>query len=68
MKSYEERVVIEKQELDEKRDKLRAVCFDPENAVYKSLSREDLLLLMEQWIIMNNYSDILGKRIARFVA
>ena len=66
MQPHEERVVIEKQELDDKLVKLSAFCFDPGSPVFRALPSEDRYLLEEQYSIMAQYSDILAKRIARF--
>lgn len=65
MQPHEERVVIEKRELDEKLAKLKAFCFG-ENKIFESLDRIDRDLLENQYIYMQHYSKILGRRIARF--
>ncbi len=66
MKPHEERVVVEKRELDEKIAKLKAFCFDPGNVVFRVLPFEDQRLLEAQFAVMRKYSDILGKRVDRF--
>lgn len=66
MQPHEQRVVIEKQELDEKLRKLKAFCFSPGRAAFNDLSPEDRNLLEDQYTVMERYSNILGKRIARF--
>lgn len=64
MQPHEERVVIEKQELDEKLAKL--AVFSQGNSIYKELPNEDRELLESQYLVMEQYSKILGQRIARF--
>ncbi len=66
MKPHEERVVTEKSELDEKLGKLKAFAFAPGSPIFKSLPPEDRYLLEDQYTAMEQYSQILGKRIARF--
>jgi len=66
MQPHEERVVIEKQELDEKLAKLKAFCFDPGSPVFRALTPVDRDLLEDQYTAMEQYSQILGKRISRF--
>ncbi len=66
MQAHEERVVTEKRELDEKLSKLKAFCFDPRSPIFDALSPEDRDLLEDQYTVMEKYSVILGKRIARF--
>jgi hypothetical protein len=65
MQPHEERVVIEKRELDEKLAKLKAFCFDSGTA-FSKLPPEDRDLLEDQFTAMQRYSAILGKRIERF--
>lgn len=60
---HQQRVVDEKNELDEKIGKLQAF-FD--NEIYKNLPNEDRALLIEQVNHMRIYSDILFRRIQRF--
>ena len=66
MKPHEERVIIEKQELDEKLAKLKAFVFNPGSPIFHALSPEDRDLLEDQYTAMDQYSTILSKRIARF--
>lgn len=66
MQPHEERVIAEKQELDERLAKLKAFCFDPGSPIFKALSPIDRDLLEDQYNSMKDYSEILGKRIARF--
>lgn len=61
---HQERVVTEKAELDEKREKLHA--FIDSSPIYKALPEEDRLRLTRQASAMGTYSDILGERIAAF--
>lgn len=65
MQPHEERVVIEKRELDDKLAKLKAFCFD-RSPVFKGLAPKDRDLLEDQYNSMKDYSEILGKRIDRF--
>lgn len=65
MQPHEERVVVEKRELDEKLAKLKAFCF-PGSLVFKELSPVDRDLLEDQYNSMKDYSEILRKRIDRF--
>lgn len=66
MQPHEERVITEKQELDEKLSKLKAFCFHPGSPIFKGLAPVDRDLLEDQYNAMKDYSEILGKRIARF--
>lgn len=66
MQPHENRVVTEKQELDEKLAKLKAFCFNPGSPAFKCLPPIDRDLLEDQYNSMKDYSEILGKRIARF--
>lgn len=63
MLPHQERVVVEKKELDEKLEKLKTF-FD--NPIYKSLNESERELLYKQSRFMQGYSDILGVRIANF--
>ena len=63
MKLHEERVVVEKRELDQKIGKLEAfLC----GSTFESLDIKDKSLLAYQLRVMQNYSAILGERIGRF--
>lgn len=66
MQPHEERVLIEKRELDEKLAKLKAFCFGDNNATFSGLHPIDRDLLEDQYTAMEQYSNILAKRIARF--
>lgn len=61
---HQQRVVTEKQELDEKVERLAA--FISESPTYQTLSTDEQKRLAEQHHYMKNYSDILGARIAAF--
>lgn len=66
MQAHEERMVIEKRELDEKLAKLKALCFDPGSSIFCALDPIDRGLLEFQYTTMETYSRILERRIARF--
>lgn len=66
MQLHEERVVNEKRELDEKLAKLKSFCFSPGNPTFKELHSTDRDLLESQYSVMEQYSQILEKRINRF--
>lgn len=66
LQAHDERVVVEKKELDEKLGKLKAFCFDPGSPVFKALAPADRDLLEDQYTAMYQYSQILSKRIDRF--
>lgn len=66
MQPHEERVVVEKRELDQKLAKLKAFCFDPGSPVFKALPPVERDLLEDQYTAMEQYSTILSKRIDRF--
>lgn len=61
MQPHQERVVQEKQELDERLFKLRLFM---EKAAFKELDIREKSLLTLQAQVMHNYSDILAERIA----
>lgn len=63
MEAYQQRVVDEKAELDEKREKLRDFLYTDNFAAMKDGDRG---LLQAQYIIMGNYSGILQSRIEGF--
>ena len=63
MSAYQQRVVNEKQELDEKLNKLRSFI---KTDVCMALPFEDRSLLAQQERVMTEYSRILAERIARF--
>ena len=62
--STRERVVSEKQELDCNIEKLRAFIWDG-NKIFEDLPLVDVDLLMTQLHCMQQYSEILGKRLYR---
>ena len=64
MQPFQERVVQEKAELDEKIVKLKAFL---ETDTFKSLSVKEIDRLNRQFRAMCEYSSILGDRIAAFV-
>lgn len=64
LKPYQERVVDEKQELDERIEKLR-VFFNTDT--FQELADRDKYLLVQQSGVMTTLSRILGDRIARFI-
>jgi hypothetical protein len=65
MKPHQERVVTERNELDEKRDKL--ITFIGGD-IYRTLDKVEQSRLNRQLEAMTLYSNILGERIAAFVA
>lgn len=64
MKDYQERVIIEKTELDEKIDKL--TVFIDWGITFSSLDEEEKERLRLQLRLMMSYSEVLGKRILNF--
>jgi hypothetical protein len=68
LRPHEERVVIEKRELDAKLAKLKAFCFGSaeDTKVFSGLDPIDRDLLESQYTAMKEYSMILGRRIERF--
>lgn len=64
LQPHELRVVDEKRELDERLAKLEA--FRRTTSFHINLDAESRALLLSQLSIMTTYSEILGKRIARF--
>jgi len=63
MLPHQERVVTEKKELDEKRVKLGTFI---DGKTFQTLPQEERDRLMEQAIIMESYSNVLGRRILAF--
>jgi hypothetical protein len=63
MQPHQERVAIEKRELDEKIAKLDAFRHGD---VYPTLEEVERLRLTRQWCHMKDYSNVLGERIAAF--
>lgn len=66
MKSHEERVLHEQNELEEKIDKLALFCYGENNSIFQSLHPIDQRLLEKQHAAMLEYLEILERRIARF--
>lgn len=65
MQPYQERVVQEKQELDEKLTKLEAFIFRGVGKWFE-LSESERLRMTKQYCYMMDYSKVLGERIAAF--
>lgn len=63
LQPHQERVFIEKQELDDKLKKLREFIY---SSVFDSLTGNEQLLLDEQRNCMEKYSNILQRRIEDF--
>jgi hypothetical protein len=63
MPPHQERVLQERAELAERRDKLAAFLSGP---IFPTLPDEDAVLLQEQFYVMGQYVATLDKRIARF--
>lgn len=64
MKAFQERVVKEKEELDDKIGKLQHFLND--NSTYAGLPEAEQLRMSEQLSAMTRYSEILGERIKNF--
>ena len=62
--AHQQRVVIEKLELDQKLDKLHE--FINTNPVFRGLSVKAAYLLVNQAFVMQQYSDLLRQRIELF--
>lgn len=63
---HQQRVVDEKRELDDKAKKLTDfICANP---MFKTLDKDEQHRLKEQYFVMGQYSEILGRRIAAFTA
>jgi hypothetical protein len=62
-KAFQQRVVDENTELEEKLTKLTAFL---EGQVFATLDKEDQVLLQAQWTAMHEYWRVLGLRIRRF--
>ena len=63
MKDFQERVVLEKKELDEKIEKLDQFVMSDK---YRGVSSLEKNMLGRQWNLMTLYSELLGKRIRNF--
>lgn len=61
---YQQRVVIEKNELNDKIDRLKAFF---KTKTFEDLNDDDQMLLDEQYWVMKEYSNILATRIGRFI-
>ena len=65
MKPYQQRVVEEKEQLDEKKNKLGEFL---ESDEFKAVDSDEQHRLTRQHQVMGEYSKILGERIGSFVA
>lgn len=63
MKDWQERLMDERTALDDKL--LRLELFIKKSDVYEGLDKDDKQLLLEQRDVMQQYSEILDKRIRR---
>ena len=63
MLAFQERVVVEKQELDEK---IEALCKFMDGAIFETVPPAEQARLHWQRTAMRSYSDALGERIAAF--
>jgi hypothetical protein len=63
MQPHQERVVMEKKELDDKLSKLRLFFT---NNIYSTLDLDEQERLRRQEDAMHNYSEVLGERIHAF--
>lgn len=63
---YQQRLIDEKTELDEKLDKLHD--FIQENPIFKTLPEDEQKRLQRQDLVMAELSQILSERIAAFAA
>ena len=66
MQPHEDRVIIEKRELDERIKRLKDFCFGNDTKAFSGLLQVDQALLERQYTAMCRYSDILAQRIDRF--
>jgi hypothetical protein len=64
LKPYQERVRLEKVELDLKIEKL--TDFVTDNQIFDDLPDADKMLLVDQLLAMDQYSEMLRRRIERF--
>lgn len=64
MKPYQERVIAEKRELDERGDKLEQFILSDRFSALPAPEQERMKRQLE---IMGEYSEVLGERIAAFV-
>lgn len=63
LQPHQQRVVTEKEELDKKLSKLKSF-FDTD--IFKRLDSEERVCLHRQAVLMTDYSNVLGERIAAF--
>jgi hypothetical protein len=63
MQAFQERVVVEKSDLDKKLESLKSFLL---SETYRELSDDEQKLLRQQISVMDLYSDILEKRILMF--
>lgn len=69
MKAHEERVVVEKKELDDKIEKLGNFILGlDDNRIFETLPEGEQSRLRIQLQLMGAYSTVLGERIAAFPA
>jgi len=64
MEAHQLRVVQEKEDLDDKINKL--TTFTTQSDIFKTLDSDEKVLLNLQLLVMTQYSDILGRRIQAF--
>ena len=64
MRDHEQRVVDELVALNDKKDKLKVFIDDEKR--FKKLDQIDSALLLEQYTVMEQYANILQKRIEKF--
>ena len=64
MQPHEQRVLVEKEQLDERLRNLTR--FIDKAPAFNELAPEDKTLLRQQQDLMERYSEVLGERIARF--
>lgn len=60
---HEWRVLDEKADLDNRRERLFEFCGSP---TFHTLPDDEQMLLLRQGVAMRTYSEILGERIAKF--
>ena len=65
MESFQERVVLEKEELDKRLASLESFL---DGQVVRGLPQDEQLRLRRQANIMGTYSNVLGERIAAFTS
>jgi hypothetical protein len=64
LEAYKQRVILEKQELDDKLAKLKVFL---DSDVYKTVDSEEQSRLLRQYGYMAAYSGVLGERIEAFM-